>query len=91
MRCRAGLGLRPTVLPAITLRRVSVASALFLSVRVVVPNGLGWLAEPLLRQRRDSAAVAYPAWLTCQDLTGAALDPLPVISLRPLYSATASS
>jgi hypothetical protein len=74
MRCRAGLGQRPTALPAQTAHCVSVVSASFLPVRVAVRDGPFASSKRILWLRRGSADVSYPVALACQDRTDVALE-----------------
>jgi hypothetical protein len=77
---RGSLGLRPTALPASTVRTVPFISAALVSFRFVpsVPGRI-LLFKRILRQRQESAAVTRPLPLACQDRTGTALEPLPFI------------
>jgi hypothetical protein len=78
--CTAMLGPASRALPAIPSHLGPGVSALLPTVRVV-PFATSPFASSgrILRQRRENAAVAHPSPLAGRDLTGARLEPPPVM------------
>jgi hypothetical protein len=85
MRCRAGLGQGPRVLPASTSRFVPLAAVLPRSVRIAVRYQPFAAFPPILRQGRGSADEQPPAALTGQAVPGVTHKVPPLMLVSPCF------
>jgi hypothetical protein len=88
VRCRRGLGHRPTALPAQTARGVSLVSVPLVPLRAPVRYRPFASFQPLLWPRRRSADEEHPAVLECQDVIGLALEAPPLRIASPCLFCT---
>ena len=91
MRCRAGLGQRPTALPTLTLRVVPFVSALVRPLRLLLRYSPCAPAHPIRWQGPRNADGRPPATLPGQDRPAATLKCPPFLLASPCFCCSVSS